>query len=90
MKRYSQALILSAGGWNFEENPVNVLDDEELQILTEAVKKNRELSLTKEEKDAIVYAVRMIRMWDVLKEKDAEMAIQLAATLAGVVKKIGG
>lgn len=87
MKRYSQALILSAGGWNYEENPVNVLDDEELQVLTEAAKKNRELSLTKEEKDAIVYAVRMIRMRDVLKAKDAE---QLVATLAGVVKKIGG
>lgn len=87
MRRYGQALILSPEGWSYEENPVNVLDDEELEILTEAAKKNRELSLTKEEKDAIVYAVRMIRMQDVLKAKDAE---QLVATLAGVVKKIGG
>lgn len=87
MRRYSQALILSPEGWNYEENPVNVMSDEELQILTEAAKKNRELTLTKEEKDAIVYAVRMIRMRDVLKAKDAE---QLVATLAGVVKKIGG
>lgn len=87
MRRYDQAVIIYPSDWIFAPEPINVLSDEELQVLTEAAKKNRELSLTKEEKDAIVYAVRMIRMRDVLKAKDAE---QLVATLAGVVKKIGG
>lgn len=87
MRRYEQAIIIYPSDWIFAPEPINVLSDEELQVLTEAAKKNRELSLTKEEKDAIVYAVRMIRMRDVLKAKDAE---QLVATLAGVVKKIGG
>lgn len=87
MRRYDQAIIIYPSDWTFVPEPINVLSDEELQVLTEAAKKNRELSLTKEEKDAIVYAVRMIRMRDVLKAKDAE---QLVATLAGVVKKIGG
>lgn len=87
MRRYDQAIIIYPSDWTFAPEPINVLSDEEMQVLTEAAKKNRELSLTKEEKDAIVYAVRMIRMRDVLKAKDAE---QLVATLAGVVKKIGG
>lgn len=87
MRRYDQAIIIYPSDWIFAPEPINVLSDEELEILTEAAKKNRELSLTKEEKDAIVYAVRMIRMRDVLKAKDAE---QLVSTLAGVVKKIGG
>lgn len=87
MRRYDQAIIIYPSDWIFAPEPINVLSDEELQVLTEAAKKNRELTLTKEEKDAIVYAVRMIRMRDVLKAKDAE---QLVATLAGVVKKIGG
>lgn len=87
MRRYEQAIIIYPSDWIFAPEPINVLSDEELQVLTEAARKNRELSLTKEEKDAIVYAVRMIRMRDVLKAKDAE---QLVATLAGVVKKIGG
>ena len=87
MRRYEQAIIIYPSDWIFAPEPINVLSDEELQVLTEAAKKNRELSLTKEERDAIVYAVRMIRMRDVLKAKDAE---QLVATLAGVVKKIGG
>lgn len=87
MRRYEQAIIIYPSDWTFAPEPINVMSDEELQVLTEAAKKNRELSLTKDEKDAIVYAVRMIRMRDVLKAKDAE---QLVATLAGVVKKIGG
>lgn len=90
MRRYDQAIIIYPSDWTFVPEPINILSDEELQVLTEAAKKNREHCLTKEEKDAIVYAVRMIRMQDVLKAKDAEMAIQLVATLAGVVKKIGG
>lgn len=90
MRRYEQAIIIYPSDWIFAPEPINVLSDEELQVLTEAAKKNRELSLTKDEKDAIVYAVRMIRMQDVLKAKDPEMAIQLVATLAGVVKKLGG
>lgn len=87
MRRYETAIIMYPSDWTYAPEPINVLSDEELQVLTEAARKNRELSLTKEEKDAIVYAVRMIRMRDVLKAKDAE---QLVATLAGVVKKIGG
>lgn len=87
MRRYEQAIIIYPSDWTLAPEPINVLSDEELQVLTEAARKNRELSLTKDEKDAIVYAVRMIRMRDVLKAKDAE---QLVATLAGVVKKIGG
>lgn len=46
-----------------------------------------QMKLTREERDAIVYAIRMIKMADLMKSPDA---YRLTKTLSGVWKKMEG
>lgn len=46
-----------------------------------------QMKLTREERDAIVYAIRMIKMADLMKSPDA---YRLTETLSGVWKKMEG
>ena len=54
-------------------------------LLTEG--EYEQMKLTREERDAIVYAIRMIKMADLMKTPDAD---RLAKTLTGVWKKMEG
>lgn len=54
-------------------------------LLTEG--EYNQMKLTREERDAIVYAIRMIKMADLMKSPDAD---RLAKTLSGVWKKMEG
>ena len=54
-------------------------------LLTEG--EYEQMKLTREERDAIVYAIRMIKMDDLMKTPDAD---RLAKTLTGVWKKMEG
>lgn len=54
-------------------------------ILTE--EEYKQMRLTREERDAIVYAIRMIKMTDLMKSPDA---YHLTKTLSGVWKKMEG
>lgn len=64
-----------------------LLSEGEYDALREAARMYREYRLTRKEIDAIVYAIRMIKMADLMKSPDAD---SLAKTLSGVWKKMEG
>lgn len=62
-----------------------ILSREEFDILVQDAKANREKTMTQKEADAIVYAIRCVKVSDLFRVKDAA---ELVKTLAGIVKKL--
>lgn len=62
-----------------------ILSREEYEVLQQDAKANREKTMTTKEADAIVYAIRSVKVSDLFKRTDAA---ELVKTLAGIVKKL--
>lgn len=69
---------------NIDQESV-ILSREEYEVLQQDAKANREKTMTTKEADAIVYAIRSVKVSDLFKRTDAA---ELVKTLAGIVKKL--
>lgn len=69
---------------NIKEGSV-ILSQEEYEVLLQDARANREKTMTIKEADAIVYAIRSVKISDIFRRADAA---DLVKTLAGIVKKL--